>query len=522
MTLAPGDRLALASKARLVRDRASGREVLLYPERGLALNPVAAAVAARLDGARTVAEIAAEIAAAFAAAPPGEVERDVIAFLEQLAARGLLERRDEREAGEGAREAGEGAREAGDGAREAGDGAQAAGDAVPVAGDKAERRAPPRVEPVAASSAPPGEAAADAAEHRPYTLIAELTYRCPLRCPYCSNPVELARAAGELSTEDWCRVFAEAVELGVMQVHLTGGEPLARRDLEALVRRARELGLYTNLITSGVPLARERLAALRAAGVDNVQLSVQDADAARADRIAGFASFDHKLAVAGWVKAEGLPLTVNVVLHRANIENVPAIIALAERLGADRLELANTQYLGWALANREALLPAREQLERAFAVASAARERLLGRMEMVFVTPDYHAAWPRACMDGWARRYLHVAPDGLVLPCHAAHTIPGLRFESVRERPLASIWRDSPGMSRFRGDAWMPPPCQGCDRRGVDFGGCRCQAYHLTGDAAATDPACALAPAHGIVEEARLRAASARAEPRYLYRSVPR
>ncbi|KYF48333.1 pyrroloquinoline quinone biosynthesis protein PqqE [Sorangium cellulosum] len=356
-------------------------------------------------------------------------------------------------------------------------------------------------------------------------MIAELTYRCPLRCPYCSNPVELARAAGELSTEDWCRVFAEAVELGVMQVHLTGGEPLARRDLEALVRRARELGLYTNLITSGVPLARERLAALRAAGVDNVQLSVQDADAGRADRIAGYASFDHKLAVAGWVKAEGLPLTVNVVLHRANIENVPAIIALAERLGADRLELANTQYLGWALANREALLPAREQLERAFAVASAARERLLGRMEMVFVTPDYYAAWPRACMDGWARRYLHVAPDGLVLPCHAAHTIPGLRFESVRERPLASIWRDSPGMSRFRGDAWMPPPCQGCDRRGVDFGGCRCQAYHLTGDAAATDPACALAPAHGIVEEARLRAASARsarAEPRYLYRSVPR
>ncbi|WP_437962108.1 pyrroloquinoline quinone biosynthesis protein PqqE [Sorangium sp. So ce119] len=364
--------------------------------------------------------------------------------------------------------------------------------------------------------------AADAAEHRPYTLIAELTYRCPLRCPYCSNPMERAGAAGELSTEDWCRVFAEAADLGVMQVHLTGGEPLARRDLEALVRRARELGLYTNLITSGVPLARERLAALRAAGLDNLQLSVQDADGERADRIAGYAAFDHKIAVAGWVKAEGLPLTVNVVLHRANIENVPAIVDLAERLGADRLELANTQYLGWALANREALLPTRGQLERAFAIASAARERLLGRMEMVFVTPDYYAAWPPACMDGWARRYLHIAPDGLVLPCHAAHTIPGLRFESVRERSLAWIWRDAPGMNRFRGDAWMPPPCQGCDRRGVDFGGCRCQAYHLTGDAAATDPACSLAPAHGIVEEARLRAASARTEPRYLYRSMPR
>ncbi|XXV00332.1 pyrroloquinoline quinone biosynthesis protein PqqE [Sorangium sp. So ce1153] len=510
MSLAPGDRLLLASKARLVRDRSTGREILLYPERGLALNPVAAAVAARLDGTRTVAAIAAEIAATFAAAPPGEVERDVIAFLEELAARGLLER--------GAAEA------AGGAARAAGDAARAPGDAALAARDGEAAEAPGGAAPrgTAPALAPGGGAAAEAASHRPYTLIAELTYRCPLRCPYCSNPMELAGAAGELSTETWCRVFAEAAELGVMQLHLTGGEPLARRDLEALVRRARELGLYTNLITSGVPLARERLAALRAAGLDNVQLSVQDADAERADRIAGYAAFDHKLAVAGWVKAEGLPLTVNVVLHRANIENVPAIIALAERLGADRLELANTQYLGWALANRAALLPARDQLERAFAVASAARERLLGRMEMVFVTPDYHADWPRACMDGWARRYLHVAPGGLVLPCHAAHTIPGLGFESVRERPLAWIWRESPGMRRFRGDAWMPQPCQGCDRRAVDFGGCRCQAYHLTGDAAATDPACSLSPAHGIVEEARLRAASARAEPRYLYRGAPR
>ncbi|WP_438002492.1 pyrroloquinoline quinone biosynthesis protein PqqE [Sorangium sp. So ce185] len=354
-------------------------------------------------------------------------------------------------------------------------------------------------------------------------MIAELTYRCPLRCPYCSNPMELEGAAGELSTETWCRVFAEAAALGVMQLHLTGGEPLARRDLEALVRAARGAGLYTNLITSGVPLARERLAALRAAGLDNVQLSVQDADPERADRIAGYAAFDHKLAVAAWVKAEGLPLTVNVVLHRENIDHVPAIVALAERLGADRLELANTQYLGWALANRDALLPTRDQLERAFAIASAARERLLGRMEMVFVTPDYYAALPRACMDGWARRYLHIAPDGLVLPCHAAHTISGLRFESVRDRPLAWIWREAPSMNRFRGDAWMAEPCRGCDRREADFGGCRCQAYHLTGDAAATDPACSLSPAHGIVEEARLRAASSRAaQPRYLHRGAPR
>ncbi|WP_437811883.1 pyrroloquinoline quinone biosynthesis protein PqqE [Sorangium sp. So ce1078] len=485
MTLAPGDRLILASKARLVRDRSSGREILLYPERGLALNPVAAAVAVRLDGTRTVAAIAAEVAAAFAAARPDEVERDVIAFLEELAERGLLEERH----------------------------------AAPAAGDAAARGAPARAEPV---SAPEGGAAGDAALHRPYTLIAEVTYRCPLRCPYCSNPMELSGAASELSTETWCRVFAEAAELGVMQLHLTGGEPLARRDLEALVRGARGAGLYTNLITSGVPLARERLAALRAAGLDNVQLSVQDADPERADRVAGYAAFDHKLAVAGWVKEEGLPLTVNVVLHRENIEHVPAIVALAERLGADRLELANTQYLGWALANREVLLPTRDQLERAFAIASSARERLLGRIEMVFVTPDYYAAWPRACMDGWARRYLHIAPDGLVLPCHAAHTIPGLRFESVRERSLAWIWREAPSMNRFRGDAWMEPPCRGCERREVDFGGCRCQAYHLTGDAAVTDPACSLSPAHGIVEEARLRAASAQPEPRYLHRGAPR
>jgi pyrroloquinoline quinone biosynthesis protein E len=374
---------------------------------------------------------------------------------------------------------------------------------------------------------------------RPYTLIAELTYRCPLRCPYCSNPTVVGEGAtGELSTEEWCRVFAEAEAIGVMQVHFTGGEPLARRDLEALVRRAHELGLYGNLITSGVPLARERLEALAEAGLDNVQLSVQDADEGRADTIAGHPSFAHKIEVAGWVKALGLPLTVNVVLHRQNLDHVGAIIALAERLRADRLELANTQYLGWALPNRDALLPTRVQLDRAFAIAAEARARLEGTMEMVFVTPDYYAAWPRPCMDGWARRYVQVAPSGLVLPCHAAHTLPGVRFESVRDRPLAAIWSDSPGMNLFRGQDWMSATCRGCERRGVDYGGCRCQAFHLTGDAAATDPACSLSPAHGLIEAARLRAAEPRGEPggretgrapvlsarepRYLYRSAPR
>jgi pyrroloquinoline quinone biosynthesis protein E len=308
-----------------------------------------------------------------------------------------------------------------------------------------------------------------------------------------------------------------------MAIHLTGGEPLARKDLEALAAGAREAGLYTNLITSGVPLSRGRLAALRAAGVDHVQLSVQGVDAEGADRVAGYPSFAHKLEVAAWVKEEGLPLTINVVLHRDNLDRVDAVVALAERMGAARLELANTQYLGWALLNREALLPSRAQLDRAFAVAAAARERLLGRMEIVYVTPDYYADYPRACMEGWARRYVHVSPAGLVLPCHAAHTLPGLVFESVRGRPLAEVWRDAPGLQRFRGDAWLPEPCASCPRKGVDHGGCRCQAHALTGDAGATDPACSLSPAHGLIEAARLGASrEAASGPRYLYRTAPR
>jgi pyrroloquinoline quinone biosynthesis protein E len=484
MALGPDDRPRLAGKAKLVRDRTTGRDMLLYPERGLALNAVAAEVTRRLDGSRTVGALAAQVAEAFGDVAAEEVERDVVAFLDQLAERGLIE-------------------------------------ASP---------APPPVPVPALSSAPfPSREQAERDETetgpspRPYTLIAELTYRCPLRCPYCSNPTALAGDPAELTADEWSRVFTEAAALGVMQVHLTGGEPLARRDLEELVRRAHAAGLYTNLITSGLPLARERLAALREAGVDHVQLSVQDAEAEGADRVAGYAAFAHKLEVAAWVKAEGLPLTVNVVLHRDNIDHVPAIITLAERLGADRLELANTQYLGWALQNREALLPTRAQLDRAFAIASEARARLLGRMEMIYVTPDYYAAWPRACMEGWARRYLHVAPTGAVQPCHAAHTLPGVRFENVRERPLGWIWRESPGMNLYRGEGWMKEPCGTCPRRAVDYGGCRCQAFHLTGDAAATDPACSLSPAHGLIEEARLRASAPRTpgEPRYLYRSAP-
>jgi pyrroloquinoline quinone biosynthesis protein E len=342
-------------------------------------------------------------------------------------------------------------------------------------------------------------------EHRPYTLIAELTYRCPLRCPYCYNPVDYSRHSNELPTDDWLRVFKEAEALGVVQLHLTGGEPLARRDLELLVQGARTVGLYTNLITSGIPLTRERLCALRDAGLDNVQLSVQDVDEDRSDRIAGYQSFRTKLEVARWVKAERLPLTLNVVLHRQNLDRVEEVVALAESLNADRLELANTQYHGWALKNRDQLLPTRVQLERAREAATAAKPRLHGIMELAFGPPDFAAEWPPACLEGWGRRFINITPNGLMLPCHAAHTISGLKFENVRELPMDEIWHRSPSFNLFRGEGWMSEPCRSCPRRTIDFGGCRCQAFHLTGNAATTDPACSLSPDHSLIEAARAR-----------------
>jgi len=354
---------------------------------------------------------------------------------------------------------------------------------------------------------------------RPYTLIAELSYRCPLRCSYCSNPLDWAKHRDELDTATWLRVFREAEDLGVVQLNLTGGEPLVRDDLEELVAGARALDLYTNLITSGVPLEKERLKALREAGLDNVQVSVQDVSAEASDRIAGMKSFAHKLEVARWVKALGMPLTLNIVLHRENLGRVAEMIALAEELSADRLELANAQYLGWALVNRQALLPTREQLQSARAIAAKAKSRLKGRMEVLFVTPDYYAEYPKTCMDGWGRRFLLVSPDGLALPCHAAHTLPGLSFDNVRDRPLAGIWSDSAGFNAFRGEDWMQEPCRSCERRSLDLGGCRCQAYHLTGDASATDPACKLAPAHGLVEAARNTALQGKTMP-LRYRSA--
>ena len=344
---------------------------------------------------------------------------------------------------------------------------------------------------------------------RPYTLVAELTYRCGLRCAYCSNPVHLQSFGAELDTPTWARVFREAEELGVMQVTLTGGEPLLRHDLELLVREARALELYTTLITSGIPLERERLVRLHEAGLDGLQLSIQDTDSATAARIAGVDALKQKAYVAAWARELGIPLTVNVVLHRQNLARLPELIALAESWGAERLELAHVQYLGWALENRAALLPTAAMIAEARAEIARARARLGRRMELLAVLPDYFSETPRACMEGWGRRYMVVVPDGRVVPCQAAHTLPGLTFESVTTRPLAWIWRESDAFARFRGEEWMPEPCRTCDRRTQDFGGCRCQAFHLTGDAGATDPACSLAPRHELVLRARAEAEGA-------------
>jgi pyrroloquinoline quinone biosynthesis protein E len=337
---------------------------------------------------------------------------------------------------------------------------------------------------------------------RPTTLLAELTHRCPLHCPYCSNPLALVGASEELTTDDWKRVFSQARELGVLQLGLSGGEPLAREDLVPLAAHAHRLGLYTTLVTSGVGFTRERAEALRDAGLEHVQISIQDTDPEGADRIAGARVVRHKETAAALVRELGFAFTINVVLHRANLDRISDIIELAGTLGADRLELANTQYYGWGLANRQALLPTRAQVAAAEAVAMEARGRYRGRMQILYVLPDYYETYPKPCYGGWGHVYLVVAPDGRTLPCHGATDITTLQFDTVRERSLEWIWTESPGFQAFRGEAWMKEPCRSCERRTIDFGGCRCQAFILTGDAANTDPVCTLAPLHGIIERA--------------------
>jgi pyrroloquinoline quinone biosynthesis protein E len=346
----------------------------------------------------------------------------------------------------------------------------------------------------------------------PLLLIAELSYRCPLHCPYCSNPVAIGdeRYRDELTTEEWSRVFGEAAELGVLQLALTGGEPMMRKDIVELARASREHGLYSTLVTSAMPFPRDRAVALKEAGLDHVQISIQDSHHAGSDEIAGTESFAKKLDAAHLVKELDFPLTINAVLHRRNLDRVEAIIALAEELGARRLELANTQYTGWALLNRAALMPTRAQLEAGEAAVQRARERLGPAMEILWVLPDYFEEFPKPCMGGWGREAMVVTPNGDVLPCQAAGTIPGLEFVNVREAPLAEIWFESAAFECFRGTDWMPEPCRSCpfDRQEIDFGGCRCQALALTGDATNADPVCHISPQHELVVEAREAAQS--------------
>jgi PqqA peptide cyclase len=325
----------------------------------------------------------------------------------------------------------------------------------------------------------------------PVGLLAELTHRCPLQCPYCSNPLALESVAGELPTAVWLDVLAQAADLGVLQLHLSGGEPTVRRDLEDIVAQAAKVGLYSNLITAGVLLTRERLQGLAERGLDHVQISLQDVEPANADRLARYqGGHAKKLEVAGWVREIGLPLTANAPIHRQNIASLPAFIDLAESLGAQRLELAHVQYYGWALKNRSALMPTRQQVIDSAELVAQARERLKGILVIDFVVPDYYAKRPKPCMGGWGRGVINVTPSGLVLPCHAAQSLPGLVFDNVREKPLRDIWHASDAFQKYRGTGWMEEPCRSCELRERDWGGCRCQAFAFAGKATLADPAC--------------------------------
>lgn len=356
----------------------------------------------------------------------------------------------------------------------------------------------------------------------PWALLAEVTHACPLHCPYCSNPLELVRRRTELTAAEWSRVLAEAADLGVVQAHVSGGEPLLRADLAEIVAAAHAAGIYTQLVTSGLGLEAGRLDELIQAGLDAVQLSVQDSHAEGSDRIAGRPSFAAKAQAAGVIRRAGLPFGLNVVLHRHNLDHIAEIIELGVRWGADRIELANTQFYGWALRNRTALLPTREQLESAKDTVADWRERLGGRPELVWVVPDYYEGVAKPCMGGWGARSITVGPDGGALPCPAAYAIPDLSPPNVRDHSLAWIWARSAAFNAYRGTAWMTTPCRECPRREIDFGGCRCQAYALTGDAARTDPACALSPDHRLVREPAAAASHGGPERNFTYRRPAR
>lgn len=343
----------------------------------------------------------------------------------------------------------------------------------------------------------------------PRWLTAELTYACPLQCPYCSNPLDYAKYPTELTTEEWKRVLSEARKMGALQLGFTGGEPLTRQDLPELVKHARELGYYSNLITSGYGMTEEKIVQLKAAGLDHIQVSIQASTQELNDHIAGTASFEHKKTVAHLVKKHGYPMVLCVVIHRENIHQMPEILAMAEELGADYVELANTQYYGWAHANRNALLPTKEQFLQAEAIAQAFKEKVAGKMKIYYVVPDFYEDRPKKCMNGWGTTNLTIAPDGVALPCHSARELPGLDCPNVKDYSVSEIWNDSKAFNFFRGDDWMQEPCRSCDEKAKDLGGCRCQAYLLTGDMYKTDPVCSKSPEHGVIQAAIDAAAKA-------------
>ncbi len=335
----------------------------------------------------------------------------------------------------------------------------------------------------------------------PLWLLAEVTYKCPLHCVFCYNPIDYTRYGEELSTDDWLRVLRQGRELGATQLGFSGGEPLMRDDLEIMVTEARKLGYYSNLITSGIGLSEKRIAAFKEGGLDHIQLSFQDSTREMNDFLSSTKTFDLKQKVAKLIKQYDYPMVLNCVLHRHNIDHVQQILEMAEAMDAEYVELANTQYYGWAYVNRDQLLPTREQLKRAEEVTNKFRERVGNKMKIFFVVPDYYEERPKACMNGWGALFLTVTSDGLALPCHEARQLPGLTFPNVRDHDLGWIWYDSPGFNAYRGDSWMKEPCRSCPEKAKDFGGCRCQAYMLTGDATNTDPVCGLSPLHHVVTD---------------------
>jgi len=466
--ITPAARPAFTRYSRLHEDRARERVVVLAPERAYEIDAISLAVLRLLDGEARVAEIAAKLSAQFSA-PVEVVSRDVTTLLQGLADKRLLR-------------------------------------------DGPDAFAPPPLSAMAKAYGPhPGG---------PAGMLAELTHRCPLQCPYCSNPLELERANTELTAAEWGETFRQAAMAGALQLHLSGGEPTLRRDLEEILAHAVEAGLYTNLITSAVTLDRARLEAFASIGLDHVQLSIQDVDAASADRISHYeGGFAKKRELAGFVRELGLGLTINAPIHRHNIDHLPQIIDFAVETGAQRIEVAHIQYYAWAQLNRAALIPTREKFLETVEIVDEAKKRLKGVLNFDFVIHDHYASRPKTCTGGWGRSIVVVTPSGKALPCHAAQTLPGLDFENVRERSIGDIWRDGAAFNAFRGTAWMKEPCRSCERREIDFGGCRCQAMALTGDPRATDPACALSPDHGRFASLALQEAYVDS-PDFVYRRM--